>query len=121
TELAAVRVQGDPQKLEVMLENLVTNAVKFSPPEGRLLLRIERQGRNARLQVSDDGPGIEPSERKRVFRAFYQGRKQANSHVHGTGLGLSVVQECVRTHGGTVSIIDGETHGATFLVELPAA
>ncbi|HEX6928592.1 MAG TPA: ATP-binding protein [Gammaproteobacteria bacterium] len=119
TELDAVTVPGDPQKLEVMIENLVSNAVKYSPPQGRLHIHVERQGRTARLLVSDDGPGIEPEERKRVFRAFYQGRRQAESHVHGTGLGLSVVQECVRTHRGRVTIIDGETHGATFLVELP--
>lgn len=120
TDLDDVTIAGDPQKLEVMIENLVSNAVKYSPVKGRLHIRIERRGRTARLLVADDGPGIEPDERKRVFRSFYQGRRQAESHVHGTGLGLSVVQECVRTHRGKVTIIDGETHGATFLVELPS-
>ena len=120
-ELQDVAVLGDPEKLEVMLENLVSNAVKYSPSEGRLLVRVEQHGNNARLVVADDGPGIERAERKRVFRAFYQGSKRAPpSHVQGTGLGLSVVQECVRTHGGKVTIIDGETDGATFQVELPA-
>jgi len=120
-ELANVSVTGDPEKLEVMFENLVSNAVKYSPPNGRLVVRVERRGGKARLIVSDDGPGIDPTERKRVFRAFYQGKRAAShSHVQGTGLGLSVVQECARTHGGRVTIINGETHGATFLVELPA-
>src|SRR5690606_38616698 len=120
TELDAVTVTGDPQKLEVMIENLVSNAVKYSPKQGRLHVHVEKRGPTARLLVADDGPGVEPAERKRVFRAFYQGKRQAESHVHGTGIGLSVVQECVRTHHGKVTIIDGETHGATFLVELPA-
>ncbi|HEX6928485.1 MAG TPA: ATP-binding protein [Gammaproteobacteria bacterium] len=121
TELEPVTVTGDPEKLDVMLENLVSNAVKYSPPDGRLVLRVARQGNRARLMVADDGPGIEPAERQRVFRAFYQGRQPApNTHVQGTGLGLSVVQECVRAHDGKVTIIDGETHGATFQVELPA-
>ena len=120
TEMDAATLAGDAQKLEVMIENLVSNAVKYSPPEGRLLIRVERRAKRVRLLVGDDGPGVEPDERKRVFRAFYQGRRQASSHVQGTGLGLSVVQECVRNHHGTVTIIDGETDGATFLVELPA-
>lgn len=120
-ETEKVRVTGDPQKLDVMIENLISNAVKYSPTGGRLVVRVERRGRKARLLVADDGPGIEAAERKRVFRAFYQGRRPIEtSHVQGTGLGLSVVAECVRTHGGKVTIIDGETHGATFLVELPA-
>lgn len=115
-------VQGDEQKLEVMIDNLISNAVKFSPEGGRLLVEIAPRGRKVQLQVGDDGPGIEPAERKRVFRAFYQGRRAAlHSHVQGTGLGLSVVLECVRAHGGTVRITDGETDGATFDVELPRA
>lgn len=121
SEADDVSVTGDPEKLEVMFENLVSNAVKYSPPNGRLVIRIQRRGKTARLFVADDGPGIDPAERRRVFRAFYQGKRPAaNSHVRGTGLGLSVVQECARTHGGKVTIINGETHGATFMVELPA-
>lgn len=121
-ETEDVAVTGDPEKLEVMFENLVSNAVKFSPRHGRLVVRLERRGSRLQLFVSDDGPGVDPAERKRVFRAFYQGnRAAANSHVQGTGLGLSVVQECARAHGGNVTIINGETHGATFFVELPAA
>lgn len=120
-ELEDVVVTGDPEKLEVMFENLVSNAVKYSPPNGRLVIRLARRANKLQLSVSDDGPGVDQAERKRVFRAFYQGnRPAANSHVQGTGLGLSVVQECARTHGGKVTIINGETHGATFFVELPA-
>lgn len=120
TEMDDAVVSGDPQKLEVMIENLVSNAIKYSPPGGRLQLRVVRRGRRVELTIGDDGPGIPPAERKRVFRAFYQGRHAPQSHVHGTGIGLSVVRECVRAHAGKVSIIDGETNGATFRVELPA-
>lgn len=120
-ELDDVVVTGDPEKLEVMFENLVSNAVKYSPPNGRLPIRLAKRGNRLQLFVSDDGPGVDPAERQRIFRAFYQGNRAApNTHVHGTGLGLSVVQECARTHGGKVTIINGETHGATFFVELPA-
>lgn len=119
-ELQPVTLSGDGRKIEIMLDNLVSNAVKYSPGGGRLLIRIEPRGRQVRLLVGDDGPGIEPAERKRVFRAFYQGRQQAiRSHVQGTGVGLSVVLECVRAHEGKVQIIDGETNGAMFEVILP--
>lgn len=118
--LEAVTLSGDAQKLDAMLDNLVSNAIKFSPQKGRLLISVEDLGKSVHLLVGDDGPGIEPAERKRVFRAFYQGRQpSAHGHVRGTGVGLSVVHECVKAHDGTVRIIDGETHGATFEVELP--
>lgn len=118
--LEAVTLSGDPQKLDAMLDNLVSNAIKFSPPGGRLQVSVEDVDNCMRLLVGDDGPGIEPAERKRVFRAFYQGRQPpVRGHVQGTGVGLSVVLECVKAHDGTVRIIDGETHGATFEVELP--
>ena len=71
------------------------------------------------LDVADSGPGIAEDDRERVFEAFYQGRRPANSHVAGTGIGLSVVAECVQAHGGEVKLMPSEQFGAHFRVRLP--
>jgi two-component system sensor histidine kinase GlrK len=71
------------------------------------------------IEVADTGPGIPAEERARIFEAFYQGATPHGGLVRGTGIGLSVVQEFVQAHGGTIEIVDGEFPGAHFRVRLP--
>ena len=116
-----VALHADRAKLKLILDNLISNAVKFTPDGGTITLRarLEKDGKEVILDVSDTGPGIPAAERDRIFDAFYQGATPQGGLVRGTGIGLSVVQEFVHAHGGTVQIIDGEFSGAHLRVRLP--
>jgi two-component system, NtrC family, sensor histidine kinase GlrK len=110
---------ADRSKLRLILENLVSNAVKYSPKGGTVHLRARREGHLLKLDVADNGPGIPVEDRAHVFEAFYTGRAAKSSSVKGTGIGLSVVLEFVSAHGGTIQIVDGEFPGAHFRITMP--
>jgi two-component system sensor histidine kinase GlrK len=116
-----VSLRADRAKLKLILDNLISNAVKFTPDGGAISMRarLETDGRGIVLDVVDSGPGIPPEERPRIFEAFYQGATPHGSLVRGTGIGLSVVQEFVHAHGGTIEIVDGDLPGAHFRVRIP--
>ena len=114
-----VAFSGDRRKLEVMIDNLLSNALKFSPPRGSLHVRGGHRRHLLRIEIADDGPGIPAAERPLVFEAFFQGARRHGGAVRGTGIGLSVVRECVRAHGGELQILDGEFPGAHFRIDLP--
>jgi two-component system sensor histidine kinase GlrK len=114
-----LRLRADREKIRMVLDNLLSNATKFTPVNGVIYLRARREDAQLILEVADSGPGIPPDERSRVFDAFYQGSTPQQGHVKGTGIGLSVVMECVHAHGGIVEIVDGEFPGAHFRIHLP--
>jgi two-component system, NtrC family, sensor histidine kinase GlrK len=115
-----VTLIADRSKVRLILENLVSNAVKYSPKGGTIHLRARTAAEMLELDVADSGPGIPPEDRAHVFEAFYTGRASKSSAVKGTGIGLSVVLEFVSAHGGTVQIIDGEFPGAHFRIRMPS-
>ncbi len=115
-----VTLIADRSKVRLILENLVSNAVKYSPKGGTIHLRARTAGEMLELDVADSGPGIPPEDRAHVFEAFYTGRAAKSSAVKGTGIGLSVVLEFVSAHGGTVQIVDGEFPGAHFRIRMPS-
>ena len=114
-----VMLYADRGKVRLILENLVSNAVKYSPKGGTIHIRAHSSGPNLILDVADNGPGIPPEDREHVFHAFYTGRAANGISVKGTGIGLSVVLEFVTAHGGTVQIIDGQYPGAHFRIRMP--
>jgi two-component system, NtrC family, sensor histidine kinase GlrK len=114
-----VTLIADRSKVRLILENLVSNAVKYSPKGGTIHLRARTAGELLELDVADSGPGIPVEDRAHVFEAFYTGRASKSSAVKGTGIGLSVVLEFVSAHGGTVQIVDGEFPGAHFRISMP--
>ena len=114
-----VTLIADRSKLRLILENLVSNAVKYSPKGGTIYLRAHRAGDLLELDVADTGPGIPVEDRAHVFEAFYTGRAAKSAAVKGTGIGLSVVLEFVSAHGGTIEIVDGEFPGAHFRISMP--
>jgi two-component system sensor histidine kinase GlrK len=116
-----VTFQADRARLRLILDNLLSNAIKFTPDGGAITLRGRRDDDDVVIDVADTGPGIAPAERARVFEAFYQGATPQGGLLRGTGIGLSVVNEFVQAHGGTVEIVDGEFPGAHFRLRLPAA
>jgi two-component system sensor histidine kinase GlrK len=113
-----IRVNADYEKLRLMFDNLISNALKFSPPGGTLYCRARREGGGVAIDVADEGPGIAAGERDRIFEPFYEGRQPQKGPLRGTGIGLSVVRECVKAHGGTIEIREGEYPGAHFHIHL---
>ncbi|HYL03815.1 MAG TPA: HAMP domain-containing sensor histidine kinase [Steroidobacteraceae bacterium] len=113
-----VTLVADRGKIRLILENLVSNAVKYSPKGGTIHIKARAAGAQLVLDVADSGPGIPAEDRTHIFDAFYTGRA-ARTSVKGTGIGLSVVLEFVSAHGGTVQIIDGEFPGAHFRITMP--
>jgi two-component system sensor histidine kinase GlrK len=114
-----VTFNADRAKLRLILDNLVSNAVKFTPDGGTITVRGRRDGEDVVIEVADTGPGVPAEERARIFEAFYQGATPQGGLVRGTGIGLSVVQEFVQAHGGSIELVEGEFPGAHFRVRLP--
>jgi two-component system sensor histidine kinase GlrK len=113
-----VTLVADRGKIRLILENLLSNAIKYSPRGGVIYLRAGASNEQLVLEVGDSGPGIPHDDRARIFDAFYTGRAPGG-HVRGTGIGLSVVNEFVNVHQGTVEIVDGEVPGAHFRIRMP--
>jgi signal transduction histidine kinase len=114
---APALVLGDRARLERVRENLASNAVKFSPDGGTVLIVVSTTDDEVAVSVSDEGPGIGPAEQEAVFQPFH--RSAGSETVPGIGLGLSIVRQLVERHGGTVSLTSSPGHGATFTVRLP--
>jgi PAS domain S-box-containing protein len=114
-------VRCDAQRIEQMLQNLVGNAIKFTPEGGKVKLFLEAAAGVARIVVSDDGRGIEPTLLSLIFQPFRQGLPQnADQRDSGLGLGLAITKQIATLHGGQVRVhSEGLGHGATFVVELP--
>lgn len=112
-------LRADQNKLEVILDNLVSNAVKFSPAFGQLEVNAQVSGRDVVIDVIDEGPGVPAAEREHVFEPFYQGKARPDAPVKGTGLGLAIVQEYVAAHGGHAAVLDHPGKGAHFQIRLP--
>jgi signal transduction histidine kinase len=114
-------IAGDAGRLQQVVWNLVSNAVKFTPHGGEVRIRVERINSHAEIIVADTGRGIEPAALQSVFDRFWQ-QDGAGESRHGVGLGLSIVKEIVSMHGGTVSANSaGAGKGSTFTVRLPLA
>jgi len=112
-------VDADRPRLEQVAANLIDNAVKFTPPGGRVDVRVSRADSAARLDVQDTGPGIAPQELPRIWDRLFRG--DLSRTERGLGLGLSLVRAIVHAHGGNVSVESVPGHGATFTVSLPRA
>ena len=113
-------VYGDPVRLEQMVNNLVTNALKFSPPASEVLIRVRAAGERVVIEVEDRGAGIAAELMPRIFEPFVQGPALAGRQASGLGIGLALVKQLVELHGGEIHATSaGAGHGATFTVGLP--
>jgi signal transduction histidine kinase len=116
---APVVIVGDSVRLEQVLQNLLDNAVKYSPADGVITVCVEQQNAKAVLTVSDQGIGIPEAARAQLFERFFRASNLDRHRVQGTGIGLSIVSEIVALHGGVVEVDSTEGHGSTFTVRLP--
>jgi two-component system, NtrC family, sensor histidine kinase GlrK len=116
-ECDSTSMMGDVSKLRVVVDNLLSNAVKYSPVGGTITFRVGRRKENVVMEVIDDGPGIAPEDRERIFDPFYRSKSAVTTGTQGTGLGLAIVRDYVEMHQGSVASI--ASIGARFRVILP--
>jgi signal transduction histidine kinase len=109
-------VHADASELREAIENLLDNALKYA--SGTALLRVSADATSIAISVEDNGPGIEPSERERIFDRFYRGSTN-DSEVEGSGLGLAIVKRALERAHGTIDISDNEPSGVRFTIRLP--
>jgi signal transduction histidine kinase len=109
----------DPQRIEQVIANLMTNAIKFTPEGGRVRLRVCVDAARLRFEIADTGPGIPPDELPRLFHLFSQ--LAPGVRKGGTGLGLAISKSLVEAHGGTIGVDSEPGRGSTFWFELPMA
>lgn len=116
-------VEGNAHHLRQVVNNLIDNALKFTPTGGKVTVRLRAEGNDAVFSVADNGPGIPPEDLPHIFDRFFRGDR---SHSHdggrtGTGLGLSICQAVIQAHGGRVAVETNINHGTTFQVAIPLA
>src|SRR5262245_32300668 len=111
-------VEADPEKLRSIIDNLISNAVKFTPPGGSITVKARVQAGEAVIEVMDSGPGVPPEERDSIFNLFWRGRKGEGTRIKGSGLGLAIARELVEAHGGQIAVVP-EGSGGHFRVTLP--
>ncbi len=125
-----LEAQGDPHiellvdsdKLQQVMTNLVSNALKFTPPGGRIMVSVQREGDRVQLNVEDTGPGIASKDIGRIFNRFEQVRERVEQleGPKGTGLGLAIAKGLVEAHGGKIEVRSVVGRGSVFCVSLPA-
>jgi PAS domain S-box-containing protein len=115
-----LKLQCDPQLMRQVLWNLLSNAVRHSPPGGEVVVSARQEEGHAKIYVSDSGPGVPPRERKRLFEKFHRGRNGDSNRDHeGLGLGLYLAQQVMEAHDGRIWYEPAEPQGATFCFSLP--
>jgi len=115
------QISGDRELMEYAFYNLVTNAVKYSPPETRVTVFGMHDGSHLRLAVEDQGIGMDQKEVRKIFQRFYRTRRAEQSGEAGTGIGLSIVEQIINHHGGTIEVKSRPGEGSCFTLVLPPA
>jgi two-component system sensor histidine kinase KdpD len=113
-------VPADPVQIDQVLSNLLENAIRFSPPGGEIVVSVAPWDGGVQVRVADDGPGIAPEDRERVFEAFARGGARGPDGGGGTGLGLAIARAIVLAHGGRIRIEGTPSGGTAVVFELPA-
>jgi two-component system sensor histidine kinase GlrK len=122
-QLPPAQVVGNPDRIRTIVDNLLSNAIKYSPRSGVIALNLAQEEGFAVLDVIDQGHGVDPGERERIFESFYQGRPPTEGRVKGSGLGLAIAREYALAHGGRIEVRDrpDRRRGAQFRLSLPLA
>jgi heavy metal sensor kinase len=117
----SAQIEGDAVFLRQAFVNVIHNAVKYSPPGGAIVAKVELVDGQVVVEIHDNGPGIPAEDQPKVFDRFYRVDKARWRESGGAGLGLSIVKWAVEVHGGTVTLDSTPNHGSTFRISLPAA
>jgi two-component system sensor histidine kinase GlrK len=119
-QLVSVTIYGNPKQLETVFDNLVSNAVKFTPDQGLIRILLKKDANTVTCLVENSGDGIDEEERGHIFSPFFQGEKAGKSVIKGSGLGLAMSREYIQSHSGTIRLLQSKK-GACFAVTLPLA
>jgi two-component system sensor histidine kinase GlrK len=119
-QLQAITIEANREQLRVAIDNLLGNAIKFSPQGGCIDIKLYQDDDSIALEIADQGPGIKPDQAGKIFEAFYQGDQPDNDFYPGNGLGLAIAREYVELNGGTIELLTTES-GASFRIRLPLA
>jgi two-component system, NtrC family, sensor histidine kinase GlrK len=114
-----VKISVEREKMRVILDNLMSNAIKYSPKSGQIFVAARIAGDFLQIDVSDQGPGVSLVDKVKIFESFYQGQNVPNASVKGTGLGLAITRDFVIAHGGDIDVIEAGKPGGRFRVRLP--
>ena len=110
---------GDRDRLGQVLDNLIGNAIKFTPEHGRVVVRLRAGNGDAVLEVQDTGVGIPIAEQARLFERFFRATTATDRAIPGVGLGLTIAKAIVDAHGGVIEVDSVEGAGTTFRVKVP--
>jgi signal transduction histidine kinase len=113
-------VKADPKALESVFDNLISNAIKYTPEEGEVSIRAHSQDRRISVEVQDTGFGIDLKDQERIFERFYRVKNERTRSITGTGLGLAIVKGILDDLGGTIDLSSEPGQGSCFTVVLPA-
>jgi two-component system sensor histidine kinase GlrK len=118
TSVAGVTLQVDKAQMEVVINNLISNAIRFSPEGGTIEIQAETFEDETCIRICDQGPGIPAEDKAYIFEPFYQGDNQIPGRIQGSGLGLAIARAHIDAHGGTLTLMDGNSD-TCFLICLP--
>jgi len=110
---------GDPTRISEIVNNVVSNAIRYTPAGGRVEVDCRRADGTLRLSVTDSGPGVAAADRQRIFESGYRGK--ASAGTSGNGLGLALAKRFAQEHGGSIDVLSADGAGAQFVVKLPGA
>jgi len=119
TAVSGVTLQADEAQMEVVINNLISNAIRFSPAGALIEISAKRLADEIHITICDQGPGVPVEDRAYIFQPFYQGGNQTHGLIQGSGLGLSIAMAHVEAHGGALRLMDDKTTGTCFLITLP--
>lgn len=122
-EVEDAPIKLDARAAELALVNLIDNALKYAKGTERVVVSVKRSDKDAILRVSDEGPGIDEADQKRIFDRFVRGRRAQSAHVRGSGIGLSLVKHIAESHGGSVAVespITDDGRGTAFVLRFPS-
>jgi signal transduction histidine kinase len=115
-----MKISADPGQIDEVLNNLITNAINYSPDGGEVMVIAANMGEHVEIQVRDQGVGIPQEEIPRIFEKFYRVKNPRTRKVVGTGLGLSIVKGIIEAHHGSIKVDSEMEKGTTFTILLPA-
>jgi K+-sensing histidine kinase KdpD len=113
-----VYVHADTMLLEIVMNNLLDNAIKYSPKEGKIFTSLHSHNNTAIIRVADEGSGINADEKNKVFEKFYRSGSETNIKAKGTGLGLYLTERIIKAHEGKICIKDNQPKGSIFVIEI---
>ena len=116
-----INLSADRQQVRTIIDNLLSNSLKYTPQKGRIEIRAKRQKDNIIIEIIDSGPGIAARDEDKIFSPFYQGKSPDSAPVKGSGLGLAIVREYVANHGGVIELVADNQKGAHFKITFPVS